>query len=306
MAKYLAGGRVRGTLHGITYQRNMYTGWVAKEKSTLTKEQIATSPAFARTRENNNEMKGIGTYVKELRKSLDLFLPFVSDPIVTGRLIRELKKVQIAQPGQRGFRPLVGGPIAFGLVADGFEVSAPYPLSQAVKGLSIEIGDRTKDGQVTSQTMTISADTLSFPAGTNACLPIVTIMECDELEYADGVWNWFNGNTKANIKRSVLYDKMVFPTLPTTEQSFEVSIGNTITSFQSDIVAQALGVLSIFETKFPLPPYEFGRNLVWFGLQFGQLVQKAGGSPDVPNFEFMPMRGATAGKAIATLDPLKP
>lgn len=306
MAKYLAGGRVRGTLHGVTYQRNMYTGWVAKEKSTLTKEQIETSPAFARTRENNNEMKGVGTYVKELRRSLDLFLPFVSDPIVTGRLIRELKKVQIATPGQRGFRPLVGTTIANLLVTDGFEVSAPYPLSQAVKGMSIEIGARTTEGQVTNQTMTITADSLSFPAGTNACLPIVTIIECDELEYADGVWAFMNPVEGRNIKRSVLYDKMVFPTLPTSAQSFEVAIGNTSTSFQSDIVAQALGVLSIFETKFPLPPYEFGRNLVWFGLQFGQLVQKAGGSPDTPVFEFMPMRGATAGKAIVTLDPINP
>lgn len=306
MAKYLAGGRVRGTLHGVTYQRNMYTGWIAKEKSSITKEQIETSPAFARTRENNNEMKGVGAYVKELRRSLDLFLPYVSDPIVTGRLIRELKKTQIATAGQRGFRPLVGTTIANQLVADGFEVSVPYPLSQAAKGIAIEIGARESVGNVTNQIMTITADTLAFPKGTNACLPIVTIIECDELEYSDGVWAYLNPVEGRNIKRSVLYDKMVFPVLPTSAQSFSVVLGNTETSFQSDIVAQGLGVLSIFETKFPLPPYEFGRNLVWFGLQFGQLVQKAGGSADAPVFEFMPMRGATAGKAMATLNPVQP
>lgn len=302
MAKYLAGGRVRGTLHGVTYQRNLYTGWVAKEKSSITAEQIATSPAFQRTRENNNEMKGVGAYVKELRRSLDLFLPFVSDPIVTGRLIREVKKTQVATAGQRGFRPLVGTNIANMLVADGFEVSAPYPLSQAAKGFELEIGIRQTQGQSTTQTMTLRADSIVFPKGTNACLPIVTIIECDELEYSDGVWNWFNAATGHNIKRSMLVDKMIFSTAPTTDANFNVDYGATEAGYQSDMLS--IGTMSV-ESQFPLPPYEFGRNLVWVGLQFGQLVDK-GTDPDIKIFEFVPMRGATAGKAIATLDPIKP
>lgn len=300
MAKYLAGGRVRGTLHGVTYQRNLYTGWVAKEKSSITAEQIATSPAFARTRENNNEMKGVGAYVKELRRSLDLFLPFVSDPIVTGRLIRELKKIQIATPGQRGYRPLVGGPVANLLVSDGFEVSEPYPISRAARGFDVAIGSRQTADQQTTQSITFSADSVEFPQGTDACLPIVTIIECDELEYSDGIWQWLNPVSGRNIVRTIASDFIVLKNRPTTE--FEIILPND----DSVTVAQDWSSVSQFNfgQQYTLPPYEFGRNLVWFGLQFGQLVNES--TQDANVYRFYPMRGATAGKAVATLDPIQP
>lgn len=299
MAKYLAGGRVRGTLHGVTYQRNLYTGWVAKEKSSLTKEQIATSPAFARTRENNNEMKGVGTYVKELRRSLDLFLPYVSDPIVTGRLIRAVKAIQLQSAGQRGQRPIVGTNIANGLVAEGFEVSEPYPIARAARALSVEVGARSVVDNVTQQMITFSADSVIFPTGANAALPIVTIIECDELEYADGAYNWFNGNTN-NIKRHVLSDFIVLSDRPTTE--YEIILPNE----DSVTVAQDWSSVGSFNfgTALVIPQYEFGRNLVWFGLQFGQLVDES--TQDANIYRFYPLRGATAGKAVATIDPLQP
>lgn len=299
MAKYLAGGRVRGTLHGVTYQRNLYTGWVAKEKSSLTKEQIATSPAFQRTRENNNEMKGVGAYVKELRRSLDLFLPYVSDPIVTGRLIRSVKAIQLKSAGQRGQRPIVGTNIANGLVAEGFEVSEPYPIARAVRALSVEVRARTAEGGTTRQTVQFISDSVIFPTGANAALPIVTIIECDELEYADGAYNWFNGNTN-NIKRQVLSDFMVLRDRPTTEYDIILPNDDSIT------VAQDWDYVGSFNfgPSLILPQYEFGRNLVWFGLQFGQLVDES--TQDANIFRFYPLRGATAGKAVVTLDPLQP
>lgn len=299
MAKYLAGGRVRGTLHGVTYQRNLYTGWVAKEKSSLTKEQIATSPAFQRTRENNNEMKGVGAYVKELRRSLDLFLPYVSDPIVTGRLIRAVKAIQLQSPGQRGQRPIVGTNIANGLVAEGFEVSEPYPIARAARALSVEVGARSVVESVTKQMISFAADSVVFPTGANAALPIVTIIECDELEYADGAYNWFNGNTN-NIKRHVLSDNIVLRDRPTTE--YEIILPNE----DSVTVAGDWDKIGSFNfgESLVIPQYEFGRNLVWFGLQFGQLVDES--TQDANIFRFYPLRGATAGKAVVTLDPLQP
>lgn len=300
MAKYLAGGRVRGTLHGITYQRNLYTGWIAKEKSSITAEQIATSPAFQRTRENNNEMKGVGAYVKELRKSLDLFLPFVSDPIVTGRLMRAVKAIQLQAVGQRGQRPIVGTNIANGLVAQGFEVSEPYPIARAARALSVEVGARSVVEAETRQMITFASDSVAFPTGANACLPIVTMIECDELEYADGAYSWFNGDTKANIKRHVLSDCVVLRDRPTTE--YEIILPNE----DSVTVAQDWSSVGNFNfgTALAIPNYEFGRILVWFGLQFGQLVDQSTQEANI--FRFYPLRGATAGKAVATLDPKKP
>lgn len=300
MAKYLAGGRVRGTLHGVTYQRNLYTGWVAKEKSSLTAEQIATAPAFQRTRENNNEMKGVGAYVKELRRSLDLFLPYVSDPIVTGRLIRAVKAIQLKSAGQRGQRPIVGTNIANGLVAEGFEVSEPYPISRAARALSVEVGARSVVGNVTQQSIQFISDSVIFPTGANAALPIVTIIECDELEYADGAYNWFNGNTNNNIKRHVLSDSIVLRDRPTTE--YEIICPND----DSVVVAQDWDHIGSFNfgPSLVIPQYEFGRNLVWFGLQFGQLVDES--TQDSNIYRFYPLRGATAGKAVVTLDPLQP
>lgn len=300
MAKYLAGGRVRGTLHGVTYQRNLYTGWIAKEKSSITAEQIATSPAFQRTRENNNEMKGVGAYVKELRRSLDLFLPFVSDPIVTGRLIRSVKAIQLKSPGQRGQRPIVGTNIANGLVSEGFEVSEPYPIARAARALSVEVGARSVVEQQTRQMITFASDSVVFPTGANAALPIVTIIECDELEYADGAYNWFNGDTNNNIKRHVMSDFIVLRDRPTTE--YEIILPNE----DSVTVAQDWNSVGNFNfgTALAIPPYEFGRNLVWFGLQFGQLVDES--TQDANIARFYPLRGATAGKAVATLDPVQP
>lgn len=300
MAKYLAGGRVRGTLHGVTYQRNLYTGWVAKEKSSITAEQIATSPAFQRTRENNNEMKGVGAYVKELRHSLDLFLPYVSDPIVTGRLIRSVKAIQLKSPGVRGQRPIVGGNIANGLAAEGFEVSEPYPLSRTARAFSVTIGARSVVEGETRQMLTFAADSVEFPTGANAALPIVTIIECDELEYADGNYNWFNPRTPADIKRHVMSDFVVLRDRPTTE--YEIIFPDD----SSALVAQDWNSVGNFNfgSALAIPPYEFGRNLVWFGLQFGQLVDES--TQDANIFRFYPLRGATAGKAVATLDPIQP
>lgn len=300
MAKYLAGGRVRGTLHGVTYQRNMYTGWIAKEKSSITAEQIATSPAFQRTRENNNEMKGVGAYVKELRHSLDLFLPYVSDPIVTGRLIRAVKAIQLQSPGQRGQRPIVGTNIANGLVAEGFEVSEPYPIARSARALSVEVGARSTVESETRQMITFAADSVVFPTGANAALPIVTMIECDELEYADGAYNWMNPVSGRNIKRHVMSDFIVLRDRPTTE--YEIILPNE----ESVTVAQDWNSVGAFNfgTALAIPPYEFGRVLVWFGLQFGQFVDES--TQDANVFRFYPLRGATAGKAVVTLDPVQP
>lgn len=300
MAKYLAGGRVRGTLHGVTYQRNLYTGWVAKEKSSLSKEQIMTAPAFQRTRENMNEMRGVGAYVRELRRSLDLFLPYVSDPIVTGRLMRSVKAIQLQSPGVRGQRPIVGTNIANGLVAEGFEVSAPYPLARSARGLSVTVGARTVVQGSTQQQIQFVADSVIFPTGANAALPIITMIECDELEYAGDVWSWLNPVQGRNIVRYASPDFIVLRDRPSTETEIFMPTGDSI------VVAQdwdSVGTFN-FGQAFTIPPYEFGRVLVWFGLQFGQLVDDS--TQDSNIARFYPLRGATAGKAVATLDPVQP
>lgn len=296
MAKYLAGGRVRGTLHGITYQRNLYTGWVAKEKSSITAEQIATSPAFQRTRENNNEMKGVGLAVKALRGSLSQFLPFVTDPIVTGRMIREIKKAQLKSVGIRGQRK-----IAYKQLCDamrGFQVSNVYRTDMALRALSVSLTDNPAQEQFT---LNANSNNIVWPAGANCGVPFVTTIEIDDVEYFSGagVWDFSHITWQKRIKQELILDGAFINFQPT--EGFEISFGNGnyVESISPDSYKTTLNLNKVIHKNSD----EFGRVLVWFGVQFGQLVEVPVPEGQDKRMEFYPMRGATAGLVVGDVDP---
>lgn len=296
MAKYLAGGRVRGTLHGVTYQRNMYTGWVAKEKSSITAEQIATSPAFQRTRENNNEMKGVGLAVKALRGSLSQFLPFVTDPIVTGRMIREVKKAQIKSAGVRGQRKI--GYQALCDAMRGFQVSNVYRTDMALRSLDVNL---IEDSGESTFRLDAQALNVVFPTGANCAIPFCTTIEIDDVEYFSGagVWDFSHITWQDRITQNILIDDAFVNFIPTEETV--ISYGNG--AYELTISpAQYSATLEVSET-ISKNSDEFGRVLVWFGVQFGQLVEVPVGAGQDKRMEFYPLRGATAGLVVGDVAP---
>lgn len=297
MAKYLAGGRVRGTLHGVTYQRNMYTGWVAKEKSSITAEQIATSPAFQRTRENNNEMKGVGLAVKALRGSLSQFLPFVTDPIVTGRMIRVVKEAQLKSAGIRGQRTI--GYQALCDAMRGFQVSNVYRTESALRNLNVTIA--TPATPASSLSITVNCDNIVWPAGANCGVPFVTTIEVDDVVYdaVTGIWDFSHITWQDRISQSVLLDKSILTFQPETEIELSYSNGRVTANVGA---GEANTNFNFLETL-PKNSDEFGRVLVWFGVQFGQLISVPVPEGDTPRMEFYPMRGATAGLVVGDLAP---
>lgn len=297
MAKYLAGGRVRGTLHGVTYQRNMYTGWVAKEKSSLTAEQIATSPAFQRTRENNNEMKGVGVAVKALRGSLSQFLPFVTDPIVTGRMIREVKKAQLKSAGIRGQRK-----IGYQQLCDamrGFQVSNVYRTESALRNLVVGIS--TPATPTESLQVQVNCDNIVFPMGANCGVPFVTTIEVTDVTYDDrtGTWDFDHITWQERIAQTIWLDHAVTNFQPAEETELSYGNGYITANIEPDDYNT---VFNFMETMHKNSD-EFGRVLVWFGVQFGQLVSVPVPEGDTPRMEFYPMRGATAGFVVGDVDP---
>lgn len=297
MAKYLAGGRVRGTLHGVTYQRNLYTGWVAKEKSSLSAEQIATAPAFQRTRENNNEMKGVGVAVKALRGSLSQFLPFVTDPIVTGRMIREVKKAQLKSAGIRGQRK-----IGYQQLCDamrGFQVSNVYRTEQAMKDLNVKVS--TPATPTESLQINVSANDIVWPKGANCAIPFVTTIEVDDITYDErtGIWDFDHITWQDRISQNILMDFAIINFQPTEETELSYGNGNETKSVNPNEYSTNFG----FMTTLAKNSDEFGRVLVWFGVQFGQLVEGTTEPGADLRLEFYPLRGATAGLVVGDLAP---
>lgn len=297
MAKYLAGGRVRGTLHGVTYQRNLYTGWVAKEKSSLSAEQIATAPAFQRTRENNNEMKGVGLAVKALRGSLSQFLPFVTDPIVTGRMIRVVKQAQLKSTGIRGQRKI--GYQALCDTMKGFQVSNVYRTDSAAKNLNVTLTDGTAESQ--SFSISIQTASMVWPTGANCAVPFVTTLEVDDVEYFDnaGVWDFSHITWQDRISQKIILENSAVNYNIT--EDVEISYGNG--AFTWDVEPGETTPILNFSETIQKNSDEFGRILVWFGVQFGQLVSVPVPVGDKPRLEFYPMRGATAGLVVGDVAP---
>lgn len=99
---------------------------MAKEKSEISADKIATDPVFERTRENNAEFGRAGKASKLLRSSVRSLIQKVADPKMTGRLVQSMMFViheDAVNP--RGQRNVIDGEA--GLVK-GFEFNSQSKL----------------------------------------------------------------------------------------------------------------------------------------------------------------------------------
>jgi hypothetical protein len=80
----------------------------AGEKGGANRDLIMNHPAFALTRENMNEFKGVGACVKAIRRGLLNLLPEQTDKLFTSRLMRLVKEINCRDlAGEHGKRAII-------------------------------------------------------------------------------------------------------------------------------------------------------------------------------------------------------
>ncbi len=97
--------RFKGKLGGLSFYHNKQYGYLVRQKGGPDKEQIATSPSFARTRENAVEFSLASTTGKLIRQAMRSLTALTGDSNVsqrlTGLLVRMGKSDLSATRGMR-------------------------------------------------------------------------------------------------------------------------------------------------------------------------------------------------------------
>ncbi|MBL7731381.1 MAG: hypothetical protein JNM88_09395 [Chitinophagaceae bacterium] len=107
MAKQKGFLKLIGTYGDVTFVQTA-DGFIAKQKTSVTKSRLMTDPSFIRTRENMAEFGTAGKAAKLLRNSMLATIKAASDPRASSRLTGYMSKVVKADPtGARGQRKVV-------------------------------------------------------------------------------------------------------------------------------------------------------------------------------------------------------
>ena len=113
----------------ITFYKSK-DGYLAREKTSITKERIANDPAFARTRENGAEFGRAGAAGKVLRTALRSLLLNTADSRMLSRMTREMMKViQADAINERGMRNVIDGEAE---LLEGFEFNVNSKLGTSL------------------------------------------------------------------------------------------------------------------------------------------------------------------------------
>jgi hypothetical protein len=100
--------KYRGSFKSIRNYMNLHDPKTyAGEKGGANRDLIMNHPAFALTRENMNEFKGVGACVKAIRRGLLNLLPEQTDKLFTSRLMKVVKEINRRDPvGEHGKRAI--------------------------------------------------------------------------------------------------------------------------------------------------------------------------------------------------------
>lgn len=109
MAKQKSIIKLEGTIGDISFYKSR-NGYLAREKTSLDAERIATDPKFRRTRENGAEFGRAGAAGKVLRRAFKELIHVAHDKRLANRLTREMIKViQADAVSVRGMRNVLDG-----------------------------------------------------------------------------------------------------------------------------------------------------------------------------------------------------
>lgn len=85
--------KIEGTLDELTFYKSQ-DGYMVRTKGGVSKNRMASDPAFARTRENGTEFGEVARSGKHLRHAITSLLANAKDNRVTSRLTQVLSKVK--------------------------------------------------------------------------------------------------------------------------------------------------------------------------------------------------------------------
>ncbi|MBO9681061.1 MAG: hypothetical protein J7502_00070 [Flavisolibacter sp.] len=162
MAKQKGIIKLEGTIGDITFFKSK-DGYVAKEKSGPTAEQIATDPAFQRTRENGKEFGRAGKAGKVLRNAVRSLIQNAADSKAVSRLTKEMMKVVKADTtNTRGLRNVIDGETE---LLEGFDFNINAKLGTTLYAPYSVVMDRVT-GTITLNFPSFKpADMIAAPAG---------------------------------------------------------------------------------------------------------------------------------------------
>ena len=154
---------IEGTLGNITFFKSK-DGYMAKQKSEVSADKIATDPVFQRTRENNAEFGRAGKGGKLLRTAFRSLLQKTSDGRMIGRLTASMMDViHEDDVNPRGLRNVIDGEA---LLLEGFDFNINGKLSTALFApYSVTLNRTTGAVSVNVPSFTPS-DSIAAPAGT--------------------------------------------------------------------------------------------------------------------------------------------
>ncbi len=163
MAKQRGIIKLEGTIGDITFHKSK-DGYIAKEKSAVSADRIATDPAFQRTRENGAEFGRAGKAGKLLRNSLRSLLQKTSDSRMVSRLTKEMVRViQADVTSTRGMRNVIDGEAE---LLTGFDFNENAKLSTTLYAPFTTSLNRASGELVVNIPPFVPADMIAAPSGT--------------------------------------------------------------------------------------------------------------------------------------------
>ncbi len=155
MAKLRSLIKLEGTLDGLTFYKTK-DGYLVRTKGGVSKQRMATDPAYARTRENGAEFGHCAKMGKVLRKAMLTLLTDAKDGRTSSRIMQTLSKVkntdETSVRGQRnvsiGLATLEGKALL-----KGFDFNTNAPLSTVL--LADYTLNTTTVGMITEITLSL-------------------------------------------------------------------------------------------------------------------------------------------------------
>lgn len=162
MAKQKGIIKLEGTIGDITFFKSK-DGYVARERSGPTADQIATDPAFERTRENGQEFGRAGKAGKVLRNAIRSLIQNAADSKAVSRLTKEMMKVVKADVTNiRGLRNVIDGETE---LLEGFDFNINAKLGTTLFALYTVTIDRTTGAITLNVPAFTPANMVAAPAG---------------------------------------------------------------------------------------------------------------------------------------------
>jgi hypothetical protein len=162
MAKQKGIIKLEGTIGDITFFKSK-DGYVARERSGPTADQIANDPAFERTRENGKEFGRAGKAGKVLRNAIRSLIQNAADSRAVSRLTKEMMKVVKADTtSTRGLRNVIDGETE---LLEGFDFNTSAKLGTTLYAQYAVTIDRTAGTIALNVPAFKPADMVAAPAG---------------------------------------------------------------------------------------------------------------------------------------------